>query len=115
MMNSDGTNPTQVGGVTGTPSQPAISPDGTTIALAATVNGVSEIALVHTDGTGFTKLTSDGAHATHPTWLPDGQHLIFSSDRASAIKLYSIATGGSTPQALNLSPNIGTEPSAAGE
>jgi len=115
MMNSDGTNPTQVGGVTGTPSQPAVSPDGTTIALAATVNGVSEIALVHTDGTGFTKLTSDGAHATHPTWLPDGQHLIFSSDRAGAIKLYSIATGGSTPQALNLSPNIGTEPSAAGE
>jgi TolB protein len=115
IMNADGSNQSPLGGVTGTSSQPAISPDGLTVAMAVTQNNTSEIAVVGVNGSGFAQLTHDGAHASHPTWLADGQNLIFSSDRSGTTNLYSINASGAGLQALPLSPDTGSEPSAGGQ
>lgn len=117
VMNSDGSNQQPLSsGIIGTPSQPAVSPTGDWVAMAVTQNATSEIALVRTDGTDFRQVTSDGAHALHPTWLPDGDHLIFSSDRGGITpELYYIdrsASGGVLPLPIN--PNTGSDPSAGG-
>jgi Tol biopolymer transport system component len=117
VMNSDGSNQQPLsGGIISTPSQPAVSPTGDWVAMAVTQSGASEIAMVRADGTDFRQLTSDGAHALHPAWLPDGEHLVFSSDRGGATPaLYYIdlsASGGIQP--LSLNPSTGSEPSAGG-
>jgi TolB protein len=117
IMNKDGLSQQPLsGGILGTPSQPAVSPTGDWVAMAVTQNGTSEIAMIRIDGTDFRQVTSDGAHALHPTWMPDGEHIIFSSDRGgSTAKLYFIDRSGSGGiQPLPLNPNTGSEPSAGG-
>jgi Tol biopolymer transport system component len=117
VMGNDGSNQQPLSsGIIGTPSQPTVSPTGDWVAMAVTQNGMSEIALVRMDGTDFRQLTSDGSHALHPTWLPDGDQLIFSSDRGGiAPELYYIDRSGSSGvQPLPINPNTGSDPSAGG-
>ncbi|HUD48900.1 MAG TPA: right-handed parallel beta-helix repeat-containing protein [Candidatus Baltobacteraceae bacterium] len=112
VMQANGTDPQLVGGISGPPGQPAISADGTTIALTVTVGAATEIAIVGIDGSNFQQITSDGKQATHPTWLPDGQHIIFSSNRKGQPSLYSIERSGANLQPLPFQDNLGSEPTA---
>ena len=112
VMEANGTDPQPVGGISDPPAQPAISADGTTIALAVTVGTATEIAIVGIDGSNFQQITRDGKQATHPTWLPDNQHVIFSSDRDGQIRLYSIERSGANLQPLPFTDNLGSEPTA---
>jgi len=116
IMNADGSGQAPIGGVPNVPSNPSFGPDNLTIAMAVTlVNGASEIATVTINGTGYAQITSDGAHATHPAWTPDGQNLIFSSDHFGSPMLYQISSGGGLSQAITtINPNSGTEPSLGG-
>jgi TolB protein len=43
--------------------------------------GSYEICLINADGTGFVRLTVDGAVDTSPAWSPDGTRIAFSSNR----------------------------------
>ncbi len=51
------------------------------IAFASDRDGNFEIYVMNTDGTGQTRLTSDPAWDTSPSWSPDGSKIAFSSDR----------------------------------
>jgi len=57
------------------------SPDGRTIAYHSTRTGNSEIWLHHLDGRPETQFTDYPAWDLYPEWSPDGQRLIFVSDR----------------------------------
>ena len=60
---------------------PAISPDGTQIVFVTHRHGETvrydnyEIATVAIDGTGFDRLTRNGAYDINPVWSPDGSPL----------------------------------------
>jgi Tol biopolymer transport system component len=60
--------------------RPVLSPDGTQIAFAA----VGDIYAVSTTGGKPVNLTSDAALDTDPAWSPDGNSLVYSSDKNSA-------------------------------
>ncbi|HEX5950102.1 MAG TPA: hypothetical protein VFZ96_03795, partial [Actinomycetota bacterium] len=85
---------TQVAGRADT--APAWSPDGTTIAFASDRDGgFPEIYLINVDGTGLTRLTSNGLIDGRPSWSPDGTRIAVErccADGTSEIYVIDLAT-----------------------
>lgn len=79
---------------------PAYSRDGR---LAVSVQG--DLWVVSKSGD-WTRVTSGGAWDREPAWMPDGQSLVFSSDRSGNFDLWSVAVGtpNAEPARLTTSP-----------
>ena len=60
----------------------AISPDGSRIALAIREQGDTDIWIATQSRQTMTQLTAEPANETRPVWSPDGQSIVFQSDRA---------------------------------
>jgi TolB protein len=104
---------TAVANFKGSNSAPAWSPDGRTLAVALTLQGLSQIYLINAaDGSNMRRLTSSSAIDTEPVFAPDGRTLYFTSDRGGAPQIYRMAIqGGETARVsfgsgYNVSPRI---------
>jgi Tol biopolymer transport system component len=85
-----------------------LSPDGTRIALQ--ISGANEeLWLYDTRTSTLSRLTFEGEN-TVPVWTPDGQRLIFTSNRSGAFYLYWMAPDGSGIQQLTSTPVIFGQP-----
>jgi dipeptidyl aminopeptidase/acylaminoacyl peptidase len=103
------------------------SPDGLRIAFHNNVDSVGQICIVEVATKAVTQLTQAAYNPNPfqpggvfpvmrgevtPHWTPDGQRIIFASDRAGGYLLCSIKPDGSdaklilTPSTYNLSPNL---------
>jgi serine/threonine-protein kinase len=60
----------------------ALSPDGLRIALAIRDQGDTDIWIATPSRQTVTQLTAEQANETRPVWSPDGQSVVFQSDRA---------------------------------
>ncbi len=60
----------------------ALSPDGSRIALAIREQGDTDIWIATQSRQTMTQLTAEPANETRPVWSPDGQSIVFQSDRA---------------------------------
>jgi TolB protein len=79
----------------GSNSAPAWSPDGRTLAVTLTRDGLSQLYLIDADGSGQPRrLTTSSGIDTEPTFAPDGRTIYFTSDRGGAPQIYRIATTG---------------------
>jgi len=95
--------------------EPAWSPGGEFVAFQRNVfqKGIpvgSQIFLVGSDGTKLGALTGlqKGVVDSHPTWSPDGDGIVFSSDRDGNFDLYMTQSSGLGPIQLTNS-KLGTE------
>ncbi|MCM1369522.1 MAG: S41 family peptidase [Candidatus Amulumruptor caecigallinarius] len=75
---------------------PAISPDGSTIAF--TYKG--DIFTVPASGGNARRITANSAYDTTPVWSPDGKTIVFASDREGNSDLYAVDARGGTPRRL---------------
>lgn len=84
---------------------PAWSADGSKAAYAAgPLDGSkSDIYIVNADGSSLTRLTTDGAGNTHPSWSPDGKWLVFSSKRDGNPEIYVMTSAGGKVMRLTFS------------
>ena len=57
------------------------SPDGRRIAFKSTRGGSYNLYVMNADGGNVTRLTNHAGNDHDPSWLPDGQSLVFASDR----------------------------------
>ena len=71
----------------------AVSPDGKRVAF--TTAGLEDLFVVGTDGSSFRRLTDDAFRDRGATWSPDGERLVFYSDRSGTYQLWSIRPDGS--------------------
>jgi TolB protein len=97
----------------GSNSAPAWSPDGRTLAVALTLNGLSQIYLINAaDGANARRLTTSNAIDTEPVFSPDGKTLFFTSDRGGSPQIYRMpAAGGEAARVTfgsgyNVSPRV---------
>lgn len=97
----------------GSNSAPAWSPDGRTLAVALTLNGLSQIYLINAaDGANARRLTTSNAIDTEPVFSPDGKTLFFTSDRGGSPQVYRMpASGGDAARVTfgsgyNVSPRV---------
>jgi hypothetical protein len=85
----DGTKVTRV---TGLPYYPIWSPDGTRILLSST-----DIYVVSADGTEVVNLTNSPASDRTASWSPEGDRIVFSSDRDGNDEIYVMNSDGTNP------------------
>jgi TolB protein len=97
----------------GSNSAPAWSPDGRTLAVALTLNGLSQIYLINAaDGSNSRRLTTSNAIDTEPVFSPDGKTLFFTSDRGGSPQVYRMSVGGGDAtrvtfgSSYNVSPRV---------
>jgi serine/threonine protein kinase/Tol biopolymer transport system component len=71
------------------------SPNGRSVAYHSTRTGNSEIWIHHLDGRPETRITDNGSWDLYPDWSPDGERLLFVSDRdGSRFKIYIVNRDG---------------------
>lgn len=96
-------SPLQVTRDPGWEAQPAISPDGQSIAYTAAAADTSDIWIADPTGGSRLRLTDDPAADHSPAWLPDGSALAFVSDRGGEDAIWKIPRLGGS--AVLLVPN----------
>lgn len=92
IMNADGTNQRNI---TNTPEVqeviPAWSPDGNQLAFCRSLYDTSnnmEIWVMNTDGSNKRQITNNPMQDSEPSWLPDGKHLVFQTNRDGNNEIY---------------------------
>ena len=97
----------------GSNSAPAWSPDGRSLAVALTRDGLSQIYLISSTGEGApVRLTTSSGIDTEPVFTPDGRFIYFTSDRGGAPQIYRMpASGGDVSRITfgspyNVSPRV---------
>ncbi len=73
---------------------PRISPDGTRVALSIVNGGNPDIWIWDLDRETLTRLTFDEADDSAPLWTPDGQRIVFSSNRDGNYGIFRKAADG---------------------
>jgi Tol biopolymer transport system component len=100
VMNPDGSGATTVSSLgpavsAFSDSNPAWSPDGSTIVFHSGRSGHLQVWAMKTDGTGLVNVTNRPSGAdVAPAWSPDGTQIAFVSDRSGARDIWTMdATG----------------------
>ena len=76
-------------------SSPAISPDGSRVAVAVGAAPSQDIWILDVAGGASTRFTSDPGREDFPAWSPDGKTIAFSSERGGKLDLYAKPADGS--------------------
>ena len=103
VMNGDGSGLTRLTDSIGWDSQPRWSPDGQRIVFKSDRDDpdpndddrIRNIYVINADGSGETMLTDSATDNHTPRWSPDGQRLVFNSDRDGDFKIYVMNADGS--------------------
>ncbi len=65
------------------------------LAIAATVNGNTDVYLVRSNGAGLTRLTFNTGYDAEPAWSPTGSTIAFVSERDGNFEIYTMNADGS--------------------
>jgi len=80
---------------------PAVSPDGQTVAFMSDRDNDPEIYTMGIDGSNPRRLTHSPGRDAHPSWSPDGKHIVFQSPRGdSQPQIYTMDADGANPVKL---------------
>jgi WD40 repeat protein len=69
------------------------SPDGRTLVFSAIVRGASDLYSIDLETNELSRLTDDAYSAIQPAFAPDGQHIVFVTDRGQATDLETLSFG----------------------
>ena len=87
---------------TGNFNYPALSPEGTRLAVAISGTESRDIWVKQLDRGPSLKLTFEGSNNDRPTWMPDGGSVTFNSNRAGENDLWTKRADGSAQAVLEL-------------
>ena len=95
----------------GSNSAPAWSPDGKRLAVVLSKDGGSQIFFINPDGKGEPRrMTFSSAIDTEPNFSPDGELLLFTSDRGGSPQIYGMPVAGGEPRRLTFEGSYNVSP-----
>ena len=89
-------------------TEPAWSPDGSTIVFSSKRSGASSLYAMGVDGSGTRRLTSTKDDDGQPAWSPDGKRIVFA--RGAAPRLFLVDADGAGARRLTDDEVDETEP-----
>jgi serine/threonine protein kinase len=89
---------------------PDLSPNGRYVALTRTVNGNPDVWLLEVARGLLSRFTSHPAQDGNPIWSPDGQRIVFNSNRDVTFDLYVKSISGTAPEERLLRTMQSTSP-----
>ncbi len=92
--------PRQVTTGPGPESDPAISPDGESVAFVATIEGRTDLWIVDAAGGRPLRLTEGPEPAASPAWHPDGRTIFYVSGIEEAAEIRKVPRFGGPPQTV---------------
>jgi TolB protein len=102
---------TPVANFFGSNSAPAWSPDGRRLAVVLTKDGGSQIFMIDAAGRGTAqRLSTSAGIDTEPNFSPDGQWIIFTSDRGGSPQIYRMPATGGQAQRLTFEGSYNVSP-----
>ena len=78
----------------GMSSSPAVSPDGSRVAMILSKSGSPDLWVGNVDGSGMKRLTDTKELEASPCWSPDGSRICFTSTESGRAALYTVSAGG---------------------
>jgi Tol biopolymer transport system component len=108
IVSADGREARKVMDMSGSdPGPPGLdwSPDGRMLAYS----GNGEVGITNVVGTAVTQLTDHPGADYQPSWSPDGEWLVFVSDRGFRLGLYVMAADGSSVRPLTEGDDVADE------
>jgi Tol biopolymer transport system component len=85
-------------------TQPALSPDGVSVAYVSLQANNNDIFLTGLDHRTPVDLTNDPANDQQPAWSPDGQSIAFTTNRDGNNEIYVMGADGSQPHDITNDP-----------
>jgi TolB protein len=79
---------------------PAVSPDGTRVAMILSKSGSPDLYVASIDGSGLKQLTATREAESSPCWSPDGRTICYGSRERGATLLFTIPASGGSPRHL---------------
>jgi TolB protein len=79
---------------------PAVSPDGSRVAMILSKGGSPDLYVANIDGSGLKQLTATREAEFSPCWSPDGRTICFGSRDQGATLLFTISPSGGSPRRL---------------
>jgi TolB protein len=79
---------------------PAVSPDGSRVAMILSKGGSPDLYVANIDGSGLKQLTTTREAEFSPCWSPDGRTICFGSRDQGATLLFTISPSGGSPRRL---------------
>lgn len=79
---------------------PAVSPDGSRVAMILSKGGSPDLYVANIDGSGLKQLTTTREAEFSPCWSPDGKLICFGSRERGATLLFTISPSGGAPRQL---------------
>jgi len=79
---------------------PAVSPDGSKVAMILSKDGWIDLYVCNSDGTGLKRLTKSPQDESSPCWSPDGRWICYASKDRERRALSKISPDGGEPQRI---------------
>ena len=79
---------------------PAVSPDGSRVAMILSKDGWTDLYVCNSDGTGLKRLTKSPQDESSPCWSPDGRWICYASKDKERRALSKISPDGGEPQRI---------------
>ncbi len=80
---------------------PAVSPNGSKVAMILSKDGWTDLYVANSDGSGLKRLTKSPQDESSPCWSPDGNWICFASKENERRALRKISVNGGSAQAIS--------------